>query len=256
MAGTATPQVTVLSQQLVIPGLNRQRTLRIYVPPGYASSTKRYPVLYMHDGQNLFDAATSYAGEWEVDETLDGLARSKGLELIVVGIDNGGVQRMTELNAWDHPRFGKGEGQAYMDFIVKVVKPMVDQNYRTLADRENTGVMGSSMGGLISHYALLQYPTIFSKAGVFSPAYWTAPEVYKMAAAHPMPADVRLAVYMGGGEGDQAVNDYRRMIKQLQSQENAITNLWVKLTPGALHNEAAWRAEFAAAVSWMFAQNH
>ena len=107
---TATAGVSILTPQLLIPGLNRQRTLRLYLPPGYATSTKRYPVLYMHDGQNLFDAATAYAGEWGVDETLDALAKSQGLELIVVGIDNGGVNRMTELNAWDNTRFGKGEG--------------------------------------------------------------------------------------------------------------------------------------------------
>ena len=102
---SASAKVTVLSPQLTIPGLNRQRTVRIYLPPGYATSTKRYPVLYMHDGQNLFDNATAYAGEWGVDEVLDELAQSQGLELIVVGIDNGGVQRITELNAWDNARF-------------------------------------------------------------------------------------------------------------------------------------------------------
>lgn len=250
---SASPQVTVISPQLTIAGLNRQRSVRIYVPPGYASSSKRYPVLYMHDGQNLFDNATAYAGEWGVDETLDDLAQSQGLELIVVGIDNGGVQRMTELNPWDNARFGKGEGKLYMDFIVDVVKPMVDANYRTMPEREHTGVMGSSMGGLISHYAILQYPKVFSKAGIFSPAYWPGPEVFAMTVTQPPAADARLALYMGGGEGDQAVGDYRRMMAQLQSQSHPGTNLWFKLTPGAAHNEAAWRTEFASAVSWMFA---
>lgn len=249
---SASAQVTVLSPQLTIPGLNRQRTVRIYVPPGYATSTKRYPVLYMHDGQNLFDNATAYAGEWGVDETLDELAQSQGLELIVVGIDNGGAQRMTELNAWDNTRFGKGEGKLYMDFIVDVVKPMVDAGYRTLPDREHTGVMGSSMGGLISHYAILQYPKVFSKAGIFSPAYWPGPEVFGLTATRPPATDARLALYMGGGEGDQAVNDYQRMVAQLKAQAHPGSNLWVKLTPGAPHNEGAWRSEFAQAVSWMF----
>ena len=249
---SASAQVTVLSPQLTIPGLNRQRTVRIYVPPGYATSTKRYPVLYMHDGQNLFDNATAYAGEWGVDEALDELAQSQGLELIVVGIDNGGVQRMTELNAWDNSRFGKGEGKLYMDFIVDVVKPLVDASYRTLPEREHTGVMGSSMGGLISHYAILQYPKVFSKAGIFSPAYWPGPEVFSMTATQAPAADARLAVYMGGAEGDQAVDDYQRMVTQLKSQSHPGSNLWFKLTPGALHNEGAWRSEFAQAVSWMF----
>ena len=250
---TASPQVTVLPTQLTIPELNRERTIRIYVPPGYARSDRRYPVLYMHDGQNLFDDTTAYAGEWGVDETLDRLALSQALELIVVGIDNGGNRRMTELNAWDNSRFGKGEGKAYMDFIVNVVKPMVDANYRTLPDRKNTGVMGSSMGGLISHYAILQYPHVFGKAGIISPSYWVGPEIFDMTATRPPASDARLAVYMGGGEGDQAVDDFHRMVAQLQSQAHPKSRLWVKLAPNALHNEAAWRAEFASVVGWMYA---
>ncbi|MDP2368060.1 alpha/beta hydrolase [Rhodoferax sp.] len=245
---TASPHVTVLPQQLTMPGLNRQRAVRIYVPPGYATSSKRYPVLYMHDGQNLFHKATAYAGEWGVDETLDSLAQTQGLELIVVGIDNGGDKRVTELNAWDHDRFGKGEGKRYMDFIVDVVKPMVDANYRTCPEREHTGVMGSSMGGLISHYSILQYPQVFSKAGIFSPAYWLGPEVFGLTASQPPAADARLALYMGGGEGQQAVTDYQRMVVQMQRQPHSAANLWVKLTPNAAHNEGAWRAEFAAVV--------
>ena len=227
---SASAQVTVLSQQLTIPGLNRQRTLRIYVPPGYATSTRRYPVLYMHDGQNLFDNSTAYAGEWGVDETLDALAKAQGLELIVVGIDNGGVQRMTELNAWDNARFGKGEGKLYMDFIVNVVKPMVDASYRTLPERESTGVM----------------------AGIFSPAYWPGPEVFALTESQPPAADARLALYMGGGEGDEAVDDYQRMVLQLKKQSHPGANLWSKLTPAAQHNEGAWRSEFAQAVRWLF----
>src|SRR6185369_7256568 len=107
-------------------------------------SERRYPVIYMHDGQNLFDDATSYAGEWGVDETLNELARSHGFEAIVVGIDNGQDRRMTELNPWDNPRFGKAEGAAYMSFIVDVVKPYVDARYRTRSDAQSTAIIGSS----------------------------------------------------------------------------------------------------------------
>ncbi len=251
-SSTAGPGVSVLSPKLMIPGLNRERTVRLYLPPGYASSTKRYPVLYMHDGQNLFDAATAYAGEWGVDETLDTLAKAQGLELIVVGIDNGGDKRMTELNAWDNERFGKGEGAQYMDFIVKVLKPQIDASYRTLAGRESTGIMGSSMGGLISQYAILQYPQVFSKAGIFSPAYWPGMAVFDMTAKQRPAADARLALYMGGMEGG-AVADYERMLAQLKAQGHPAANTWSKLTPAAQHNEAAWRAEFGAAVQWLFA---
>ena len=252
-ASTATAGVSVWPERVAMPGLGRDRSIRMYLPPSYATSTKRYPVLYIHDGQNLFDAATSYAGEWGVDETLDGLAQSKGLEIIVVGIDNGGEKRMTELNAWDHPRFGHAEGRQYMDFIVNTLKPLVDANYRTLAGRENTGIMGSSMGGLISQYAILQYPQVFSKAGIFSPAYWTGLAVFDMTAKHPPAADARLALYMGGAEGD-AVAVYERMLAQLKVQGHPASQTWARLTPQAQHNEAAWRAEFGAAVQWLFAR--
>ena len=251
-ASTAGPGVSVLSPKLMIPGLNRERTVRLYLPPGYAASTKRYPVLYMHDGQNLFDASTAYAGEWGVDETLDTLAKTQGLEIIVVGIDNGGDKRMTELNPWDFGSFGKGEGAQYMDFIVKVVKPQIDATYRTLPGREATGIMGSSMGGLISQYAILQYPQVFSKAGIFSPAYWPGMAVFDMTAKQRPAADARLALYMGGKEGD-AVAHYEQMLAQLKAQGHPAGNTWSKLTPKAEHNEAAWRSEFGAAVQWMFA---
>jgi len=249
---TAAASVKVLPERLSMPGLGRDRTVRLYLPPGYATSTKRYPVLYMHDGQNLFDAATSYAGEWGVDETLDALAKNQGLELIVVGIDNGGDKRMTELNAWDNLRFGRGEGALYMDFIVKVVKPLIDTQYRTQPGRESTGIMGSSMGGLISQYAIQQYPQVFGKAGIFSPAYWPAPAVYDMTASQRPASDARLALYMGGAEGGEAVDGYVRMVAQLQKQGHPAGNLWFKQTPGAQHNEAAWRSEFGAAVQWLF----
>ncbi len=188
-----------------MPGLDRTRQIRVYVPPGYATSGKRYPVLYMHDGQNLFDDATAYAGEWHVDETMNALSRSGKLELIVVGIDNGKEKRMTELNPWPNPRFGAAEGKQYMDFVVKVLKPLIDKQYRTKADRANTAIMGSSIGGLISHYAIVQYPEVFSKAGIFSPAYWTAGPSFDYFAAKPAAGDARLYFLMGEKEGDSMV---------------------------------------------------
>jgi predicted alpha/beta superfamily hydrolase len=118
---TAQPNVHVLPTPFVMAGLNRQRTVRVYLPPGYEGSRARYPVLYMHDGQNLFDDATAYAGEWGIDESLNALAKSRGLRLIVVGIDNGGADRIHELNAWDNPEFGPGEGAQYMAFIVETL---------------------------------------------------------------------------------------------------------------------------------------
>jgi len=252
LASTALPGVSLLDP-VAIPGLERKRQLRLYLPPGYATSGKRYPVLYMHDGQNLFDVASAFSGEWRVDETLDALAREGRLELIVVGIDNGGDKRMTELNAWDHAQFGKGEGRAYTDFIVNTVKPMIDRQYRTLPGRAHTAIMGSSMGGLASHYALVQYPEVFGKAGVFSPAYWTAQPVFGFVSGKPVPKDARLYLLMGGKEGAQMNADVQRMAQVLRQTGHPARNTVLKTVPEAEHNEAFWAGELREALLWMFA---
>ncbi len=252
-AHTASPGVQVLEPPLAMPGLQRVRTLRIYLPPAYRTEPgRRFPVLYMHDGQNLFDDATSYVGEWGVDETLDALAAAQGLQLIVVGVDNGQDKRMTELNPWDHARFGKAEGAAYMDFVVNTVKPFIDARFRTLPDRGNTGIMGSSMGGLISHYAIHQYPQVFSKAGIFSPSYPIAPEAFAYTQAHPLAADARLYLLAGGKEGGGMADGLRQMTALLQAQARPGVLMASRVNPEGHHNEAFWRQEFAQAVQWLF----
>jgi predicted alpha/beta superfamily hydrolase len=255
---TAQQNVSILPA-LEMRALKRQRTVRIYLPASYALPTnngetaKRYPVLYMHDGQNLFDDATSYVGEWGVDETLNALAQSHGLELIVVGVDHGGEKRMPELNPFDSAEFGNGEGDAYLDFLVGELKPLIDQNYRTLPERANTAIMGSSMGGLISHYALARHPQIFSRAGIFSPAYWAGPQIFPMAEQQPLPPDARLYLLMGGQEGEGMVKGLDAMRATLAAQHPA-ENWQAKLVPEGIHNEGFWRAEFAEAVLWLFSQ--
>ena len=250
---TAQPNVHVLPTPFLIPGLNRERTVRIYLPPGYETSRRRYPVLYMHDGQNLFDDATAYAGEWGVDETLNELAGSSGLRVIVVGIDNGAAERIHELNPWDSPEFGKGEGEQYLAFVVDVLKPWVDQHYRTLTGRRHTAIMGSSMGGLISSYALSHYPEVFGGAGIFSPAYWLAPQVFTDTKSHPPPPTARVYFYAGGSESETMVADTKRMVVLLERAGLPPRNLVVEINPVGRHNEGAWRAEFPRAVAWLFA---
>lgn len=249
---TATAEVTVLNKVFVMPGLNRSRQVRLYLPPLYGTSDKNYPVLYMHDGQNVFDNATAYAGEWGVDESLNELAAAGQLELIVVAIDNGGEQRMTELNPVDHAEFGKAEGKAYIEFIVNTVKPYIDQHYRTLADVEHTGIMGSSMGGLISHYAILQFPQVFGKAGIFSPSYWAVGQQVRWFENQPAAKDALLYFYMGGKEGDSMVPDVERVYQAVLSKGHAAELAQYHLVADVEHNEAAWRNEFKTAVLWLF----
>lgn len=250
---SAQANVSLLQPQLEMPGLNRQRQIRVYVPPGYASSGKRYPVLYMHDAQNLFDVATAYAGEWQVDECMNALSSSTGLELIVVGIDNGQEKRMTELNPWDSAQFGAQEGRQYMEFVVKVVKPLIDRQYRTKDDRTNTAIMGSSMGGLISHYAINQYPNIFGKAGIFSPSYWIAEAAFDFISSTPAAPDARLYLLMGAKEGGSQLADVKRAHASVLKAGHPVENIRLKIAPEGRHNEAFWSSEFAQAILWLFA---
>jgi predicted alpha/beta superfamily hydrolase len=250
---TAQANVSLLAEKLVMPGLNRSRQIRIYVPPNYAGSDKRYPVLYMHDAQNLFDNATSYAGEWNVDETMNALSKAGKLDLIVVGIDNGESKRMTELNPWPNVQFGAPEGKEYVEFIVNVVKPLIDKQYRSKPDRANTAIMGSSMGGLISHYAINQYPQVFSKAGIYSPSYWISTAAIDFISSMPAAKDARLYLATGEIEGGSQVPDVQRAYAAILKASHPSANVSLKIVAGAEHNEKFWRGDFEQAVLWLFA---
>jgi predicted alpha/beta superfamily hydrolase len=247
---TAQPNVQVLPRRLTITGLKRERTLRLYLPPSYATETmRRYPVLYLHDAQNLFDDATANSGEWRVDETLNALARSTGFEAIVVGIDHGGDKRRTELNPWPHPRTGPGEGDAYIDFIVRVVKPFVDSRWRTRNEPASTLIGGSSLGALISHAAIHRHPDLFGRALLFSPSYWLAPAMAELAERRPLPSGARVYFYAGGNEDESMQPLAERMHALLQRQGTATA---LRVVPEGRHHESAWRAEFERAVRWLF----
>ncbi len=250
---TALPAVQVLPEPMALPGLNRQRTLRVCLPASYGRDPqRRYPVIYMHDGQNLFDAATSYAGEWGVDETMEQLARDTGFEALVVGIDNGGEKRNTEMAPYDHPRLGVAEGREYLAFIVHTVKPFIDAGWRTQPGRDHTALIGSSLGGLISHAAMLWHGTVFSRYGIFSPSYWAAPQLFDETAQTRLPAGTRVHLFAGGQEGPAVVEPVQRM-RGVLARQLPPAQLSMTVTPAAGHNEAAWRAELPAALQTLFA---
>lgn len=250
---TAGPTVRTFVPPLQMPRLGFARRLRVYLPADYAQGTRRYPVLYMFDGQNLFDEATSYAGEWGVDETMDRLAREDGFAAIVVGIDHGGELRFNELIPYWNANFLPNAGASFVDDIVQVLKPFVDANYRTLPDREHTAIMGSSLGGLSADYTIHRYPQVFGKAGVFSPSYWVSEEPFANAQRTPLPADARVYLYMGGREGEDSVRLIEKMAGILRAHGNGAVGVTTHVVQEAEHNEAAWRAEFPRAVRWLFA---
>ena len=158
-------------------------------------------------------------GEWGADELLDDLARKHGFEAIAVGIDNGEQRRMQELNPWDHERFGKGEGFAYLRFLVETVKPYIDANYRSRTEAASTALIGSSMGGLITQAALHRHREVFGLGGVFSPAFWTARQAaYLLTESEPLLASQRVFIYAGGREDRDMVPLARRMLDLVRAQ--------------------------------------
>ncbi len=251
-AHTATSNLLVMNNNFWMPQLQKSRRIWLYLPPNYATSGKKYPVLYMHDGQNLFDAFYSYSGEWGVDETLNKLFQTEGREVIVVGIDNGGEERMNEYTPWVNAKYGGGKGDAYVDFLAQTLKPYIDAHYRTLPGPEHTGVAGSSMGGLISLYAALKYPEIYGKAGVFSPAFWVSPEFYEYAAKTKPAKNLKLYMMAGALEGEQMVPDMARMRDLLLKQGLKPASLKYQVHEDGKHNEAFWQREFPGVFRWLF----
>ena len=253
---TANKNVSIIDTAFFIPQLNRTRRIWIYLPPSYNSSTKKYPVLYMHDGQNVFDDATSFSGEWGVDEAIDTLG-AKTKEYIVVGIDNGGDKRLNEYSPYDfnlsgiaaNNRSNKGEGVNYVDFLVKTLKPFIDKRYRTLKDKNNTVTAGSSMGGLISMYAVLKYPKVFGGAGVFSPAFWVGPKIFDDIRAKGKKVKAKIYFYAGDEEGETMVPMTIRAFNEMHRVSKS--RMAAVIRSGGKHNEARWRIEFPLFYEWL-----
>jgi predicted alpha/beta superfamily hydrolase len=247
---TASVNVKVVDTAFSIPQLNRKRAIRVYLPPDYTmQKSKRYPVLYMQDGQNCFDEFTSAYGEWKVDETLDSIYHKTGMSAIVVAIDNGNEHRIGEYNPYDS-KFGKGEGDAYMQFVVKSLKPFVDSAFRTLSQRNTTWIAGSSMGGVISTYAVLQYPKVFGGAGIFSPAYWTAVPIFDLAnkTASALPK-TSLYFYAGEMESTEMVADEKKMEGEFAGKKNIA--FLSRIEPQGKHQEKWWAYRFPEFVAFM-----
>jgi len=247
---TASHNVHIIDTAFIIPQLGRTRRIWLYLPPGYEKSKKHYPVMYMQDGQNLFDDYTSAYGEWGVDESIDSLVKMGKPACIIVGIDNG-PQRLNEYNPYEFKDFGKGEGDEYVDFIVKNLKPFIDKHYRTLPTNENTIIAGSSMGAVISYYAMLKYPNVFGKGGIFSPSFWVAEKIKALTDSTGKNLKGTLFFYIGEEEGEQFVKDMKEVTEKLGT--NSVALIYVVTDPENRHNEQAWRKWFPEFYKWVLA---
>jgi predicted alpha/beta superfamily hydrolase len=233
------------------PQLNNSRNLRIYLPASYEENpAKRYPVLYMHDGQNLFDAKTAAFGvEWSIDETVNRLVATGVMdEIIVVGIDNS-PDRIPEYTPCCDPKYGGGKLDAYQGFVVDTVKPYVDKTLRTLPGKETTAIMGSSLGGIASVLIAQHKPDVFSKAGGVSSSFWWN---NKDMVAHP-PARVAVKFYLdAGGKDDGLAETTLVRDAMLKQGYRADTDLLFFADPGGSHNEKSWAARVDKPLAWFF----
>jgi predicted alpha/beta superfamily hydrolase len=233
-----------------IPQLNRNRTIRVLLPKDYATSNRSYPVLYMQDGQNLFQAETAFGGrDWQLIATMFKLPLRR--QAIIVGIDNGEEHRLNEYAPYKKAEMGGGEADLYCKFIVETLKPFIDATYRTLPDRDNTGIAGSSMGGLLAYYAGLVYGNIFGKVGVLSPSIWFNPSIVQLAENTP---SVKSRFFVVGSK-----TEMRGMEQSLHSMYNAFKTggfsdgqIQVAVRDRGKHNEFFWRLEFKKMFDYLF----
>jgi predicted alpha/beta superfamily hydrolase len=234
------------------------RNVTVYLPPGYDSHTdQRYPVLYLHDGQNLFDPDCAFKkGEhWRVGETATALIdASRVSPLIIVGIDNTGAKRLHEYTPTHDRRRGGGGADAYGQMIISELKPFIDARYRTRPDPANTGLGGSSLGGLVSLYLGLKHPDVFSRLAVMSPSVWWDRRAIlrNVRDAKPKPR-LRIWVDMGTREGRYHIDNAHLLHVGLMK------NGWVEgddlhyeEVPGGTHSESAWAARFDRVLEFLF----
>lgn len=249
---TASPQVKIIDTAFDIPQLNRKRRVWIYLPKGYATANKSYPVLYMQDGQNLFNEQTAAFGEWGVDEVVDSIQKAGGKECIIVGLDNGGDKRISEYAPYGFESNKKkinAEGKQFADFIANTLKPFIDSKYRTKKNSENTFIAGSSMGAVISLYAMMQYPNVFGGAGIFSPAFWTSKELYVDAATFKNSSLFKIYFYCGYKESKDMVDDMNKMADVFANKVNI--KMYRATSEFGQHNEKYWHKEFASFYNWI-----
>lgn len=246
------PQIQIISEAFKIPQLIKTRRIAALLPYDYDTSGKHYPVLYLQDGQNLFDDYAPF-GSWGVDKKLAIMAERGTHELIIIAIDHAEEERIEEFTPSYRTRLGIGQGKKYVSFLADTLKPYVDQHFRTLPGRENTGIGGSSMGGLISIYAGLMYPGVYSKLMIFSPSLWVAPNIHFHAIKFQKVAPTKVYLYGGAAEGANVIPNIQKLKAALEKQgQEQYMEFELAVDPKGEHNEKRWGEEFPRAVEWLF----
>jgi predicted alpha/beta superfamily hydrolase len=227
------------SLQLWSPQLRNHRGVDVYLPHSYGDERRRYPVVYMQDGQNLSDPSIAFGGNtWRLEDGLNWLAE-RGIEPIVVGLHNT-PGRLAEYSPFPDPKHGGGDGDRYVRFLLDTVKPRIDGAFRTRKDRDSTVVAGSSMGGLISLYAFFRRPSPFGRALVMSPSIWFGGGEILRFIEKARGTRGKLYVDVGTAEGSGTVANTRAANKLLRQKGFRKENLWYLEAEGARHSENDW----------------
>jgi len=232
--------------------LEAERDIWVYLPAAYDDSLA-YPILYMHDGQNLYWDSLAFAGTWKMESNLADL-KTENINLIIVGIANGAEKRMEELSLFPNVKYPSGKGSKYLGFIVEELMPVINRQYSI--DHNDVGIMGSSLGGLISLQAMAEYPHIFKKGGIFSPAFWFNPET--MEKNYLSSIDPRSRIYMisGGKEVMGEINfpKDQKKTELLLAEIISKDNLHSEIHPDGEHREWYWAREFRDAMIFLFSR--
>jgi predicted alpha/beta superfamily hydrolase len=238
--------------------LKNERDLIVYLPPGYEEQTeRRFSVLYLQDGQNLFDGATSFVPgmDWKAGQTADQMIDAGVVEpLIIVGVYNTGKQRIREYTPSRAPKLGGGSADRYAKFLITEVKEFIDQEYRTLGDVDHTGVGGSSLGGLLSLYVGLKFSHVYGKIGALSPSvWWDQRMMHRYVATMRVRRRPKVWLDIGTSEGPQILKDvesFRDVLLQKGWQPEK--DLHYERVEGGEHNEAAWANRTGAVLQFLF----
>jgi len=227
--------------------LKNERDILIWLPPSYEASSKRYPVVYMHDGQNLFDPRTSYSGiAWDVDKTATQLIREKKIEeIIVVGISNS-KDRIEEYNLYS------SKGIKYSSFLINELKRFIDENYRTKEDPLNTCTIGSSMGGLFSFQLIMKYPYVFGKAACLSNSFWINRNRVFTEPKEKFLDNLKIYIDCGTSENELIFDNMKMALILRNSGMECGRNLYYHFEKGAEHSESYWAKRLHRPLTFFF----
>ena len=185
-------------------------------------------------------------------KTLNELYHKTGKSFIVVGVENGGEKRIEEYTPWEHEKYGGGKGDIYINFLANELKPFIDKNYRTESEANQTAIIGSSLGGLISFYGGFKYPEVFGKVGALSTSFWFSDKIKEFAKENGKQTNTKLFLLVGEKEGDAMVPDTQNMEKLLLETGFPKKNIKTKIVAEGKHTESFWKAEFLEVITFLY----